>query len=1093
DAECAYFDFPELLSLRTALILHLQHNTNVDVQTEFSGCLSLDWKLFLEEHHPYFLIVSDEGLNDLQTCLFNFLIIHSWGMGVDVVLSSGQETDILRFYAYIMKSTYRSQKFSKENKMVIQSAYISLVQHLEESRILALAFHFGHLLWKDMMEEAHQTTSLLQSLWPEGSDIRRVLCVTSCSLSLRMYHHFLGSKKNTGSGQETIIHQVDSNCLALQEVEDFCRLQCLCMAFQLHLPLSQRAYSRIITRSWIGDIDTFLKMKKWCEYFILRNLNFFGWWNLNLNHISDLYDENLLKNIAFYYELENTQDVHLNLGDYIRRDYEHLWNFVSQLVKEFNVGKCFPLRTTRRHFLRRTQSTIREISLKKMPSLGFIPMTSSVIDKFVGDMVKDLPILKSDDPDIISLFKRKETDELLHWCAHRPLTDDYDRTKCHFDEKSRDPHVINVLKMNQAYEKFYGNSLESISSKVIVTQTTQPKVDSSGANRYRTQKIIRKKKKRSILKDDQKEQRQWNALSFSIEEEMKENLNSGIKKLEEYLMSCTSNSVKFQVEMVGLIACFKAWKEHCQGGGKISKDLSIAVQMMKRIHSLLEGYPEILEEEHHQFIAKCIKYLGFHDLANSLDPSLMLGDDNKKKEKNKSSIDIGPARFQLQYMGYYLIRDERKDPDARVQDFIPDTWQRELLDVVDNYESAVIVAPTSSGKTYASYYCMEKVLTESDEGVVVYVAPTKALVGQVVATVQNRFTKKLPHGRVLCGAFTRDYCYNALNCQVLITVPACFENLLLAPRCQKWVKRIRYVIFDEVHYLGRETGGKLWELLLVMIRCPFLVLSATINNPNHLTEWLQSVKRYWKQEDKIMEEKFTSEKKADKCFHFLKDNLHINQSYEVRLVLYGERNNDLEKHICSLKHDDIYFDHFHPCAALTTDLIEKYGFPPDLTLSPQESIQLYDTMVQVWKTWPRAQELCPENFIHFKNKIVIKKLDTRKYEDNLKAELINWIKNGNVKKAERVLRNLSPDSLSNSEDMEKMFPLLIEKLRQMDKLPALVFCFKNDDVEERARSMCNLLVKKEGESCPQTECHSYVYDIGKKIKETEKIMKKQKD
>lgn len=47
--------------------------------------------------------------------------------------------------------------------------------------------------------------------------------------------------------------------------------------------------------------------------------------------------------------------------------------------------------------------------------------------------------------------------------------------------------------------------------------------------------------------------------------------------------------------------------------------------------------------------------------------------------------------------------------------------------------------------------------------------------------------------------------------------------------------------------------------------------------------WLQSVKQYWKQADKIMEEKFISEKQADKCLNFLQDNSYKNQSYEVRL------------------------------------------------------------------------------------------------------------------------------------------------------------------------------------------------------------------
>lgn len=77
--------------------------------------------------------------------------------------------------------------------------------------------------------------------------------------------------------------------------------------------------------------------------------------------------------------------------------------------------------------------------------------------------------------------------------------------------------------------------------------------------------ITRENKKRLFAKEEEKEEKKWSALSFSIEEEMKENLNSGIKNLEDFLKSCKSNSVKFRVEMVALTACLKAWKEHCRG------------------------------------------------------------------------------------------------------------------------------------------------------------------------------------------------------------------------------------------------------------------------------------------------------------------------------------------------------------------------------------------------------------------------------------------------------------------------------------------------------------------------------------------------
>ncbi|XP_006864612.1 PREDICTED: probable ATP-dependent RNA helicase DDX60 [Chrysochloris asiatica] len=1014
DAEYSYTNFPEFLLLRSSLILHLQCNTTIDVRTEFSGCLSQEWKCFLEENYPHFLIVSDEGLNDVQTYLFNFLMIQSWAMKVHVVLSSEHASHTVRFYAYFMTSRYANQVFFKENESMIEDAYKTLIKQLEAQKVLALAPLFTNFTWTNLMEEACKNISLLMQLWPEGSDIRCVLCVASCSLTLSMYHRFLENRNKTASGQVTNLQQVDSNCLVLQEVEDLCRMHCLSVAILLHLPLSQRACARFITSHWIKDTQTFFKMKNWCEYFILHNINLFE--KLNLTYLSDLSDEALLKNIAFYYENEYVQGQPLNLGSDIKRDYEHLWHNVSNLVKEFEVGKPLPLRTTRLHFLEKNSSPIKESTKENMSNLGFIPMSCKLVDEFVGDTLEDLPFLKSDDPSV----KQKEFGELEHLHSHKLLSDVYDSAKWYYDEKSRAPSDLKYKQLFHRFQRFYGNSLEPVSSKVIVSQATKPKKHSGAPKSKKTQGnktelIKRENDSRSLAKKEEKEEQKWNSLL--IEQELKENFNSGIKNLEDFLKSCKSNSLKFRVEMLGLTACLKAWKKHCIDEGKTSKDLTIAVQMMKTIHSLMDKYTELLKEGDYQLIARCLKYLGFDELANSLHPTQISEEEIKKEKKNNYSVGIGPVRFQLQFMGHYLIRDERKDLDPRVQGFIPDTWQ-----VMKRNEASIM-----------------------------------ALVNQVAATVANRFDKTLPSGKTLCGVFTSEYRHDTLNCQV--------------------------------HCIGGELGAEVWEHLLVMIRCPFLALSATISNPEHLTEWLQSVKCYWEKMDNIMETNTASKRKTDshaKCKNYTK----IKQSYKVRLVLSGERYNDLEKHICSVKDNDICFNHFHPCAALTTDYIEKCGFPSDFALSPRESIQLYDTMAQVWRDWPRVQELCPEKFIHFKNKIVIKKLDTRKYEEILKEELINWIENGNLMEAKMVLKKLSPDAIGNSENMVQMFPVLIEKLRKLDKLPALCFIFNISDVEERATSVKAFLEAKQ-ESKRPPKADKEVHARTKKLRKLEKSLEKQ--
>lgn len=96
------------------------------------------------------------------------------------------------------------------------------------------------------------------------------------------------------------------------------------------------------------------------------------------------------------------------------------------------------------------------------------------------------------------------------------------------------------------------------------------------------------------------------------------------------------------------------------------------------------------------------------------------------------------AEFQLNYCGPYMDRMLDAKPDPRVSNFVPDGWQRDVLDQLDANKSVFVVAPTSAGKTFISFYAMEQILRANNDDVLVYVAPTKALVNQIAAEVQGQ-------------------------------------------------------------------------------------------------------------------------------------------------------------------------------------------------------------------------------------------------------------------------------------------------------------------------------------------------------------------
>lgn len=454
------------------------------------------------------------------------------------------------------------------------------------------------------------------------------------------------------------------------------------------------------------------------------------------------------------------------------------------------------------------------------------------------------------------------------------------------------------------------------------------------------------------------------------------------------------------------------------------ENLFLTIREILQIHHSKCG----LTEKQQKNIFKVLLKLGFKDIAecNQLIPPKIV--DNSEMYNSEDSV-----RFQLRRLGTKLEREVtgEYDPDLR---FTPDPWQTQFIQAIRNNQSALVVAPTSSGKTYASYYCMKRVLRKSKDGVVVYVSPTKALVNQVHATISVKFSNVPSQpGIATVGIFTRDYRTNALNSRILVTVPQCLEILLLSPRRYTWAKKIKYVIFDEIHCLKGNSGddsGITWERCILLIRCPFLALSATIRNPEGFHQWLSDTERFKQQED--------VRNGFERCY-----------SSEVKLVIYSERHSDLVKYTY-LK--DKGLQHCHPYSVLDHDVLNLYGGVPDGTsLSSFELLQLYDAL----KTYA-SQYFTGENEIntffatHSKNGFITHN-HVKEFERVL-SKIFYDVFLTDVESYHMILKTLQPTHSTTRDDVgfiyskENMMDLLTI-LNKNNMLPAIIFCYNRSYIE----------------------------------------------
>ncbi|KAK8203086.1 DEAD/DEAH box helicase-like protein [Phyllosticta capitalensis] len=402
-------------------------------------------------------------------------------------------------------------------------------------------------------------------------------------------------------------------------------------------------------------------------------------------------------------------------------------------------------------------------------------------------------------------------------------------------------------------------------------------------------------------------------------------------------------------------------------------------------------------------------------------------------------IPCQPKEFQLLHCGPYFDRKMDSAVDERVP-FLPDGWQRKVLDVIDADKSLFVVAPTSAGKTFISFYAMKKVLESSDDGVIVYVAPTKALVNQIAAEIQARFSKLYKHaGKSVWGIHTRDYrVNNATGCQVLVTVPHILQIMLLAPaHADSWSSRVKRIIFDEVHCISQTDEGIVWEQLLLLAPCPIIALSATIGNPDGFRDWLSSTQKA--------------------------------SGNDLVMVHHPHRYSDLRKFVFKSPEDFDFaglpkepsiarvgldkgnnFEFVHPVAALAN---RSRGIPADFALEARDCFTLWNAMVaHETKCYKVSSSLNPEKALP----AIITQADTIKWSQDLKQLLVEWMADDHSP-FDKVVQDLGRDlyrtsaksdtDLGVTEMADTVLPLLYH-LHEQSALPAILFNFDRSYCEK---------------------------------------------
>ncbi|KAG8216977.1 hypothetical protein J3R82DRAFT_7282 [Butyriboletus roseoflavus] len=621
-----------------------------------------------------------------------------------------------------------------------------------------------------------------------------------------------------------------------------------------------------------------------------------------------------------------------------------------------------------------------------------------------------------------------------------------------------------------------GAALQQIRIPPVSATSNQPQSKKHSYTRSTTSKATQKQSKADIIREQnlaQKAQKQFTESTTWLTERIRDlDSETSVSAVEKTLLDLKRNPrsneplVATELALYRLHRLFQHWILDPERDSAAVRDKH-SVTALRTIKDIFEANYLTID------IRKCtqdvLNVLGFSAYTNTLTIASTTHEDRRltfkfvKLIKSKTQeplhafmrIKEHPIEWQLRVFGEYMDRSMDSQVDPRVS-FKPDAWQRQVLDAIDDNKSLLVVAPTSAGKTFISYYAMEKVLRGSDEGVIVYVAPTKALVSQVAAEIYARFSKDL-NGRSCWAIHTRDYrIHDPQNCQILVTVPEMLAIMMLSPPLAKvWTPRVKYIILDEIHTIGQQEGGSVWEQILLLAPCPIIGLSATVGAPEKFNTWLEAVQ------------------KAGGFQHTFVHHPHrYSHLRKFFYNIYEEPRSTFES--ISTHKSTGRMRYLHPIAMLA---FGPRSIPPDLALEASDTLTLYRALAVHGDVPPSTLDTL-DPLKCFPSDRLLQQKDVIAYDAALKAylspmvaqfdpsnpvaplyKIIASLEDESLSRVQAKVANTQPERASFTENLVH----LVCDLHAQGDLPAIFFNFDRTDCEIMAKILRCALVAKEKE------------------------------